>query len=161
MASMFLACKIEENPRRIRDICNVFWRIHQRREGKQLMVLDISGKVSFALNTQFQEYWEMKSTIINTEKFILKELGYVLQVVHPHKFLLNYIQILKGSKQLAQSSWNFLNDRFGSRRVHFKLSHATDDAFPSGSVGNCSDLHGSSIRWRSFARSSASLVAVV
>ncbi|CAB4019128.1 cyclin-L1-like [Paramuricea clavata] len=35
MASLFLAAKIEESPRRIRDVTNVFHHIKQRRNQKQ------------------------------------------------------------------------------------------------------------------------------
>lgn len=34
--SVFLACKLEENPRKLRDVINVFHRIARRREGKPL-----------------------------------------------------------------------------------------------------------------------------
>lgn len=53
----------------------------------------------------------MKRTIIDCEQILLRALGYVVQVVHPHKFLLNYLKILEGSTELMQKSWNYANDR--------------------------------------------------
>jgi hypothetical protein len=45
MASLFLACKSEEVPKKLRDICNVFYRLDQRREEQPIQPLDIGGKV--------------------------------------------------------------------------------------------------------------------
>ena len=53
----------------------------------------------------------MKNELIKTERYFLKELGFMLLVVHPHKFVLNYIKILEGSPELAQKAWNYINDR--------------------------------------------------
>ena len=44
-ACCWLATKLEETPRRIRDLLSVFVRIDKRREGKPLTPLDIYSKV--------------------------------------------------------------------------------------------------------------------
>ena len=44
-ACCWLATKLEETPRRIRDLLSVFVRIDKRREGKPLAPLDIYSKV--------------------------------------------------------------------------------------------------------------------
>lgn len=53
----------------------------------------------------------MKDTCISYEHDILKELGFIVVVVHPHKFILNYTKIIEGNKELSQLAWNFANDR--------------------------------------------------
>lgn len=40
MASIFLAAKIEEHPRRIREIINVFAHMKQAREGRYVIILN-------------------------------------------------------------------------------------------------------------------------
>lgn len=40
----------------------------------------------------------MKELIITKEAWILRELGFHLDVEHPHKFLLNYLSMLRTSK---------------------------------------------------------------
>jgi hypothetical protein len=53
----------------------------------------------------------MKNEIIQTERHILKQLGFIIHVVHPHKFVLNYLKILDATKEMTQTAWNFANDR--------------------------------------------------
>lgn len=56
----------------------------------------------------------MRLDLVNTERYILKEMGFRTYVEHPHKFLLNFISVLKmkDNKELTQKAWNYLNDRF-------------------------------------------------
>jgi len=74
MACIGLASKIEESPRRVRDIINVFHHIKQIRNGRtiQPMVLD-------------QHYISLKNQVIKAERRVLKELGFCVHVKHPHK----------------------------------------------------------------------------
>lgn len=101
MGAVFLAAKVEEVPKKIRDVCNVFWRLRQRSSNLPLQVLDIYR----------DDYWNLKNELIKSERYILKELGFMLLVIHPHKFILNYIKILDGSQELSQIAWNYCNDR--------------------------------------------------
>jgi transcription initiation factor TFIIIB Brf1 subunit/transcription initiation factor TFIIB len=52
----------------------------------------------------------MKDSIIRTERFMLKELGFIVQAAHPHKYLLHFIKIIEGSAEMAQKAWSYLND---------------------------------------------------
>uniref|UniRef100_A0A0X3NM32 Cyclin-L2 n=1 Tax=Schistocephalus solidus TaxID=70667 RepID=A0A0X3NM32_SCHSO len=100
MASIFLAAKIEECPRRIRDVINVFHHIRQAREGRPFtpVLLD-------------QSYINLKNQVIKAERRILKELGFCVHGKHPHKLVICYLQTLGLEKsELAQISWNYMND---------------------------------------------------
>ncbi|XP_077313749.1 cyclin-L2 isoform X1 [Lithobates pipiens] len=101
MACLHLASKIEEAPRRIRDVINVFHRLRQLREKQKPspMVLD-------------QDYVNLKNQIIKAERRILKELGFCVHVKHPHKIIVMYLQVLESerNKHLVQTSWNYMND---------------------------------------------------
>ncbi|KAJ6246974.1 hypothetical protein M0813_02230 [Anaeramoeba flamelloides] len=102
LSSVFLSCKLEETPRRVRHIINTFVSIDQI-EQKQKQV---------PINPLNQEYWEIKNEIIQGESYILNQIGFDLQIEHPFKFLLNYSNTLKCSPKLIQKAWNFLNDCF-------------------------------------------------
>ncbi|RMX45767.1 hypothetical protein pdam_00004190 [Pocillopora damicornis] len=104
MASIFLAAKIEECPRRIRDVINVFHHIKQRRNARTIQPMEYMG------NT----YFNLKNQVIKAERRILKELGFCVHVKHPHKIIIMYLQILESEEKrdLAQSAWNFMNDSF-------------------------------------------------
>ncbi|XP_030378148.1 cyclin-L1 [Scaptodrosophila lebanonensis] len=101
MSCVCLASKIEEAPRRIRDVINVFHHIKQVRAQKEIapMILD-------------QYYTNLKTQVIKAERRVLKELGFCVHVKHPHKLIVMYLQVLQYEKheKLMQMSWNFMND---------------------------------------------------
>ncbi|XP_060665205.1 cyclin-L1 [Drosophila nasuta] len=101
MSCVCLASKIEEAPRRIRDVINVFHHIKQVRAQKEItsMVLD-------------HYYTNLKTQVIKAERRVLKELGFCVHVKHPHKLIVMYLQVLQYEKheKLMQMSWNFMND---------------------------------------------------
>mmetsp|Transcript_38289 Transcript_38289/g.68342 ORF Transcript_38289/g.68342 Transcript_38289/m.68342 type:complete len:409 (-) Transcript_38289:1988-3214(-) len=106
MAALFLACKLEEVYKKIRVIALVFYRVFQRRDG----VRDPA-----TLSVGSPEYFNMKKKIISYEYKILRELGFVLHVEHPHKFILFFCRMLadedkEGNQKFAQTAWNILND---------------------------------------------------
>ena len=102
MAAIFLAAKIEECPRRLRDIINVCEHIKQKKLKKAEMPMDYFGT----------QYFNIKNNVIKAERRILKELGFCVHVKHPHKIIITYLQILEHEKNgaLARSAWNFMND---------------------------------------------------
>ncbi|VEL23944.1 unnamed protein product [Protopolystoma xenopodis] len=89
MACIFLAAKIEECPRRIRDVINVFHHMRQARENKMFtpVILDRS-------------YLNLRGQVIKAERRVLKELGFCVHGKHPHKALGQ-----EKNHELVQMSW--------------------------------------------------------
>lgn len=103
MAAMFLAAKIEECPRRLRDVINVCDHIKQKNAKKT----DIAPMDYFST-----AYFNIKNNVIKAERRILKELGFCVHVKHPHKIIITYLQILEHQQNaaLARAAWNYMND---------------------------------------------------
>ncbi|KAG5835585.1 hypothetical protein ANANG_G00245560 [Anguilla anguilla] len=101
MACVHLASKIEEEPRRIRDVLNVFHRLKHNKGSRTVAPLPLDAN-----------YIRMKSQVISAERRVLKELGFCVHVKHPHKIIVMYLQVLECEKnaKLVQMAWNYMND---------------------------------------------------
>ncbi|KAJ3217658.1 Cyclin-L1 [Dinochytrium kinnereticum] len=74
LGALFLASKVEECPRKIRDICNVYLTL-------------TGGDIS---NEPMVE--ECKDAMITTEIRILCLLGFNVNVQHPHGYMISYLK---------------------------------------------------------------------
>jgi hypothetical protein len=107
----FLACKLEEQPRKVRDVINVFHRGSVRRKadaGKSNpRLFDLEP-----LNPLGETYDALKRDLIRTERHALREFGFCVQVEHPHKFVLNYLRMFEhgDDSNLVKRAWAFAND---------------------------------------------------
>ncbi|WCJ19390.1 Cyclin-L1-1 [Euphorbia peplus] len=97
---VWLASKLEENPRKSRQVIIVFHRMECRRENLSVEFLDLNSK----------KFAELKVELSRTERHILKEMGFVCHVEHPHKFISNYLVPLGTPPELRQEAWNLAND---------------------------------------------------
>lgn len=61
---------------------------------------------------KLQKYEEMKTDLIRTERHLLKEMGFICHVEHPHKFIISYLKVLAAPSELMQVAWSLANDRY-------------------------------------------------
>ncbi|VDK42882.1 unnamed protein product [Anisakis simplex] len=105
MACLLLASKIEEAPRRPRDVINVFHRLEhlhgKRTESKKYVPMTLD-----------KNYLSLKTSVINAERKLLNALGFVVHVRHPHKLIYAYLQALGciNNHELMQKAWSYMND---------------------------------------------------
>ncbi|CAH9143832.1 unnamed protein product [Cuscuta epithymum] len=97
---VWLASKLEECPRKARQVLIVFHRLECRRENLPIEHLDTSSK----------KYLDLRADLIRAERHLLKEMGFICHVEHPHKFISNYIATLEMPDELRQEAWNLAND---------------------------------------------------
>lgn len=97
---VWLASKLEESPRKGKHVLIVFHRMECRRENLPIEHLDVFSK----------KYSDLKNDLIRTERHILKEMGFICHVEHPHKFISNYLATLETPTELRQEAWNLAND---------------------------------------------------
>lgn len=101
ISCIFVASKIEENPRMMRDVLNVFHHMKQIRNQKIIEPLNLD-----------QSYMALNERVMNAECLILKVLGFCVHVKHPHKLILMYLQVLgfEKNQKFMQCAWNYMND---------------------------------------------------
>lgn len=97
---VWLASKLEECPRKARHVLIVFHRMECRRESLPIEHLDPFSK----------KYAMLKMDLNRTERHLLKEMGFICHVEHPHKFISNYLAALGTPLELRQEAWNLAND---------------------------------------------------
>ncbi|KAF9607408.1 hypothetical protein IFM89_035546 [Coptis chinensis] len=97
---VWLASKLEESPKKARHVILVFNRMECRRENLPIEHFDNSSK----------KYAYLKQDLIKTERHLLKEMGFICHVEHPHKFISNYLATLETPPELRQEAWNLAND---------------------------------------------------
>ena len=102
MACVYLAAKTEEHVRKMREFLAVFLNMRQRREGKPKEYYDV----------QSAAYMEAKAGLTKAERVVLRELGFVVHVEHPHKFISSFLSFLGLQKnlELTQQAWSIMND---------------------------------------------------
>ncbi|KAI9034354.1 cyclin-like protein, partial [Hyaloraphidium curvatum] len=103
MGALFLAAKVEETPRRIRDIVLVFDHVIKRARGQSLEPVEMFDAAFF----------ELRNGLVDGEMHLLRGLGFNVQVQHPHGIMVNYLQSLglSSNRELCQKAWNCLNDQ--------------------------------------------------
>ena len=106
MGAVFLASKLEEQPRRLRDIVNTFDYLRKAKAGANTEPLELFS----------QEYYDAKKTVIAAEMSILNTLGFHVCAQHPHGMLLCYLSQLEltGNVQMKRRAWCLLNDRYAT-----------------------------------------------
>lgn len=103
LGALFLASKVEEHPRRIRDIILVFDHVVKLARRLPLEPLEMFEPAFF----------ELRNGLSDGEMHILRALGFNVHVQHAHGITINYLQSLglASNRDLCQRTWNYLNDQ--------------------------------------------------
>ncbi|XP_028768715.1 cyclin-T1-5 [Neltuma alba] len=97
---MFLAGKVEETPRPLKDVILVSYEIVHKKDPAAVQRIK-----------QKEVYEQQKELILLGERVVLATLGFDLNVHHPYKPLVEAIKKFKVAQNaLAQVAWNFVND---------------------------------------------------
>ncbi|WOL05099.1 cyclin-T1-3-like [Canna indica] len=111
---MFLAGKVEETPRPLKDVILVSYEIIHKKDPAAVQRIK-----------QREVYEQQKELILLGERLVLATLGFDLNVQHPYKPLVEAIKKFKiAQNALAQVAWNFVNDGLRtSLCLQFKPHH--------------------------------------
>lgn len=101
-ACMFLAAKVEEVHRKLRDV------LRQSYELQYAERLEIDS----------EKYNNFKRQVLVAERLVLQTIAFDLTVEHPHRFLQEQVKLLDCAedkrKEFMQTAWSFVNDSFAS-----------------------------------------------
>ncbi|EER37216.1 cyclin [Histoplasma capsulatum H143] len=97
--ALFLATKVEENCRKMKELIVACCRIAQK-------------KPSMIVDEQSKEFWRWRDTILHNEDLLLEALCFDLQLEQPYRLLYDFLCYFKvqENKRLRNSAWAFLND---------------------------------------------------
>ncbi|GAB1609344.1 cyclin-T1-like [Argonauta hians] len=87
---LYLAAKVEEQPRKLEHVIKVAY-VLQHRDGN--------------LDTKSETYLMMTTDLVRNENILLQTLGFDLTVDHPHTHVVKTCQMVRASKDLAQTSY--------------------------------------------------------
>lgn len=116
MGCLLLSSKLTENIRRVRDIVNVVFYLHNTNpipsqqisksiyEKSKMPIMDYIGA----------EYYEWRDKATFAEAVILREIGFQLEVNLPYALLINYAKLLDIIQigPLMSKALGYLNDGF-------------------------------------------------
>ncbi|KIV94891.1 hypothetical protein PV10_02612 [Exophiala mesophila] len=97
--ALFLATKVEENYRKMRELVVACCRVAQKQP-------------NLVVDEQSKEYWKWRDTILHNEDLLLESLCFDLQLEQPYRILLDFLRYygVQEKKPLRNTSWAFLND---------------------------------------------------
>jgi protein BUR2 len=97
--SLFLATKVEENCRKMKELVVACCRVAQKQPN---LVVDEQNK----------EYWRWRDTILMNEDLLLEALCFDLQLEHPYRILFDILCYynVQDNKRLRNAAWAFVND---------------------------------------------------
>lgn len=89
-AALFLAAKVEEQPRKLEHV---------------IKVSNICQSKDTPVDTKSEEYLNEAHQLVINESILLQTLGFDLTVDHPHTHVVKTCQLVKATKDLAQTSY--------------------------------------------------------
>ncbi|KAM6472797.1 cyclin-T1 isoform 4-T4 [Liasis olivaceus] len=96
-AALFLAAKVEEQPRKLEHVIKVTHACLHPLEA--------------APDTRSEAYLQQAQDLVILESIILQTLGFEITIDHPHTHVVKCTQLVRASKDLAQTSYFMATNR--------------------------------------------------
>ncbi|KAF4086736.1 hypothetical protein AMELA_G00087770 [Ameiurus melas] len=99
--ALFLAAKVEEQPRKLEHVIKVAHACLNPQEPP--------------LDTKSNAYLQQAQELVILETIVLQTLGFEITIEHPHTDVVKCSQLVRASKDLAQTSYFMATNRFPSK----------------------------------------------
>lgn len=131
-ACIFLACKAEEEPRRLRDVINMVHMVlsrpptppssvdgngiaaqtgRRRSDGNIICIMPQPPNLN-------EDYWKAKKRVIETEQAVLRWLGFDVFVSHPHRAVFLMLEVMPNNRDKVMAiAFRRLNDALFSSQA--------------------------------------------
>lgn len=96
---LFLATKVEESCRKMKEMMLVFCRVAQKNP-------------NLVIDEQSKDFWRWRDWVLQEEDFLLETLCFDLTVESPHRQLYDMLKLhgVEHDKRLRNASWGFVTD---------------------------------------------------
>lgn len=97
--SLFLATKVEENCRKMKELVIACCRVAQKNP-------------NLLVDEQTKDFWRWRDTILYNEDVLLETICFDLTIESPHKLLFDMLVYhgVEHHKRLRNAAWSFIND---------------------------------------------------
>ncbi|KAF2457705.1 cyclin-like protein [Lineolata rhizophorae] len=97
--SLYLATKVEENCRKMKELVIACCRVAQKNP-------------NLVVDEQTKDYWRWRDTILFNEDVLLETICFDVTVEHPHRILFDLLKYygVEHNKPLRSAAWAFIND---------------------------------------------------
>jgi hypothetical protein len=111
-ACLFLACKSEEEPRRLRDVINLAHMLLSDNNTEPEASSDVLYELSIRSDPPplNEAYWDIKKKIVETEQVVLRWLSFDVSVSHPHRAVILLLEKESSRDILHPIAFRRLND---------------------------------------------------
>ena len=114
-AALFLAAKVEEQPRKLEHVIKVAHLCLHRGQPQ--------------LDVRSDAYMEQAQELVTNENILLQTLGFDVAIDHPHTHVVKCCQLVKAAKELAQTSYFMATNRYVSILMIIIIPHCEDYEF--------------------------------
>ncbi|KAG0051578.1 RNA polymerase II C-terminal domain kinase beta subunit [Gryganskiella cystojenkinii] len=98
MACLFVSSKVEDTIKKLKDIMTATY-LHRHPH-----VTD--------WDPESKEGEEQRKRVLSYEKMVLESICFDFRIIHPYKYIVKFVKIMKGSKNLARQAWFIARDSY-------------------------------------------------
>ncbi|KAF9181444.1 hypothetical protein BGZ51_005436 [Haplosporangium sp. Z 767] len=98
MACLFVSAKVEDTIKKLKDIMMATYNYRHPH------VTD--------WDPESKEGEEQRKRVLSYEKMVLESICFDFRITQPYKYIIKFVKMMRGSKQLAGLAWNIVRDSY-------------------------------------------------